>query len=150
MSSESKKIPLKYVKIFEEGELQPGKSAIIQREGEEIAVFNYKGKYFAMCNKCPHKGAPLGEGRIEEGVLICPNHEWRFDVNTGDCPQNPELRVEVHPVRVHKGIVRLGVPDVDSKAVKGAAVGKEEKKVPSGLKVTIPTIQKPINHDETL
>ncbi len=139
---------LKYIRIFDDGDLKPGKSAIIEREGEEIAVFNYKGKYYAMCNKCPHKGAPLGEGRIEEGVLICPNHEWRFDIHTGQCPQNPELKVTMYPVRVHKGVVRLGVED--KKSVKGGAVGKEEKKVPSHLKVTIPTIVKPINPDETL
>lgn len=150
MSAESKKTPLKYIRIFDEGEIRPGKSAIIQREGEEIAVFNYKGQYFAVCNKCPHKGAPLGEGRIEEGVLICPNHEWRFDVKTGGCPQNPELKVKVYPVRVHKGVVRLGVEDTGKNLGKGIVVGKEEKKLPSDLKVTINTIQKPINPDETL
>ncbi|MFQ5481186.1 MAG: Rieske (2Fe-2S) protein [Nitrospinaceae bacterium] len=140
---------LKYVRVLREGELPPGKSAIIVREGEEIALFNYKGKYHAMCNKCPHKGAPLGEGRIEEGVLICPNHEWRFNLKTGDCPQNPELSVKIYPVRVHKGLVRIGVEDAKGLR-KGQAVGKEEYKVPTDLKVNIPTILKPINPDETL
>ena len=60
-------------------ELEIGKSAIIEVGDKEIALFNYKGNFYAIDNTCPHRGAPLGEGRIEEGILICPNHEWRFD-----------------------------------------------------------------------
>jgi len=141
---------LKYYKVMDEGELPSGKSAIISVRGKEIALFHYKGKYFAVDNKCPHKGAPLGEGRIEEGVLICPNHEWRFDVCTGQCPQNPELRTTIYPVRLHKGAVRIGLEDIDEKLLKHQAVGKETYQIPSHLKVTVPTIVKPINPDETL
>jgi len=135
-----------FVKVMEEGELPPGKSAIVNLRGEEIALFNYKGKYFAVSNKCPHKGAPLGEGRIEEGILICPNHEWRYRLEDGFCPQNPELKTTIYPVRVHKGVVRIGIDDKEERK----ALGKEAAAPPEELKFNIPTIQKPINPDETL
>lgn len=131
---------------MEEGELPPGKSAIVNLRGEEIALFNYKGKYFAVSNKCPHKGAPLGEGRIEEGILICPNHEWRYRLEDGFCPQNPELQTTIYPVRVHKGIVRIGIEGETERT----PLGKEAAAPPEELKFDIPTIQKPINPDETL
>ena len=60
-------------------DLEIGKSAIIEVGGKEIALFNYKGNFYAIDNTCPHRGSPLGEGRIEEGILICPGHEWRFE-----------------------------------------------------------------------
>ena len=62
---ESEKIkgsPMKYVKVMSEEDLPIGKSAIISAGEDEIALFNYKGKYYAVANKCPHRGAPLGEG----------------------------------------------------------------------------------------
>ncbi|CAI2718482.1 Rieske (2Fe-2S) protein [Nitrospina watsonii] len=135
-----------FIKVMKEGDLPPGKSAIVNVRDKEIALFNYKGKYFAVSNKCPHKGAPLGEGRIEEGVIICPNHEWRFSLESGGCPQNPELKTTVYPVRVHKGVVRIGI-DADEER---KPIGKEKYTVPEELKFKIPTIQKPINPDETL
>ena len=139
---------LKYVKVMNEEDLPPGKSAIIAAGKEEIALFNYKGKFYAIANKCLHKGSPLGEGRIVEGILICPNHEWRYDLKTGDCPQNPELRTKVFPVRVVEGKIRIGL-DLDDKK-KGKAIGKAPSSVPAELNFSIPTIQKPRNPDEEL
>ena len=51
-------------------DLEIGKSAIIEVGDKEIALFNYKGDFYVIDNTCPHRGSPLGEGRIEEGILI--------------------------------------------------------------------------------
>ena len=127
-------------------DLEIGKSAIIEVGDKEIALFNYKGAYYAIDNVCPHKGAPLGEGRIEEGVLICPNHEWRFELKSGWCPQNPELSTEVYPIKVHEGriYVRLEKPKLEG------AAGSAPRALPKNFKVKVPTILKPRNPDEEL
>ena len=82
---------------MKEEELPIGKSAIIAAGEKQIALFNYKGKYYAITNTCPHRGSPLGEGRIEEGIVICPNHEWRFRLRDGANMQNPELFIPTYP-----------------------------------------------------
>ncbi len=127
-------------------DLEIGKSAIIDVGDKEIALFNYKGHFYAIDNTCPHRGSPLGEGRIEEGVLICPNHEWRFELKSGWCPQNPELSTEVYPIKVHDGkiYIRLEKPKIEG------AVGCTPNALPADLKVRIPTILKPRNPDEEL
>jgi cytochrome P450 len=33
--------------------------------------------------RCPHQGALLGEGEVEGNALVCRNHGWRFEVETG-------------------------------------------------------------------
>jgi phenylpropionate dioxygenase-like ring-hydroxylating dioxygenase large terminal subunit len=88
----------------------------------------------------------LGEGRIEEGILICPGHEWRFELKSGWCPQNPELSTEVYPIKVHDGkiYVRLEKPKVEGVA------GSAANSLPSDIKFKIPTILKPRNPDEEL
>ncbi|OGW17535.1 MAG: ferredoxin, partial [Nitrospinae bacterium RIFCSPLOWO2_12_FULL_47_7] len=98
---------LKYVRVMEEGDLPIGKSVIVTAKGEDIALFNYKGKYYAITNKCLHMGSPLAEGRIEEGVIICPNHEWRYDLKTGECSQNPYMKTKIFSVKLHKGGVYI-------------------------------------------
>jgi len=136
---------VKFIDVMDESDLPIGKSAIVSAGKDEIALFNYKGKYYAINNKCLHNGSSLGEGRIEEGVLICPNHEWRFDLVSGQCPQNPEMKAKIFPVRVGKGKIKIGFGDDDDK---NSPRGKTPSKAPASLKFTIPTIQKPKNPDE--
>ena len=92
-----------FVKVMDAKDLPIGKSAIVTAGDEEIALFNYKGKFYAIGNQCLHQGSSLGEGRIEEGVVICYKHEWRYDLETGECPQNPNLFAKVFPVKIVKG-----------------------------------------------
>ena len=137
---------VKYIKVMKCADLEIGKSAIIEVGDKEIALFNYKGNFYAIDNTCPHRGSPLGEGRVEEGILICPNHEWRFELKSGWCPQNPELSTEVYPIKVsdEKIYVRLEKPKVEG------AAGSTPNILPADLKVKIPTILKPRNPDEEL
>ncbi|MFN8525218.1 MAG: Rieske (2Fe-2S) protein [Chloroflexota bacterium] len=32
---------------------------------------------------CPHMGAPLEQGRVEGGNVVCPWHRYRYDAKTG-------------------------------------------------------------------
>lgn len=50
----------------------------------------------AAYNECPHRGALLSQGWLDDGCLVCPYHGWRFD-ETGGCQiipsQDPALPV---------------------------------------------------------
>ena len=129
-----------------EEDLPIGKSAIISAGEDEIALFNYKGKYYAIANKCPHRGSPLGEGRIEEGIVICPGHEWRFKLESGANMQNPELFIPTYPVKTKNDNIYIGLEGESG----NIAYGKKASTLPSSLKFSVPTIQKPRNPEEEL
>ena len=135
---------MKYVKVMSEEDLPIGKSAIISAGEDEIALFNYKGNYYAVANKCPHRGAPLGEGRIEEGIVICPNHEWRFKLESGANMQNQELFIPTYPVKVKNENIYIGLEGESG----NIAYGKKASTLPSSLKFSVPTIQQPRNPEE--
>lgn len=47
---------------------------------------------------CPHAGEDLSKEPIEDGILTCPRHGWRFELPSGRCLQgNHDLRVEKVP-----------------------------------------------------
>jgi len=84
-------------------EIPPGESRVVKREGEEIAVFNVDGAFYATGNRCPHAAGPLEHAWIEKGRLICPWHGWSFPLCPEDAPNDalPRYQVEVRDDSVY-------------------------------------------------
>ncbi len=57
---------------------------------EQYAVGN-NGDYFAVGRKCRHLRADLAAGSIDpDGCLVCPWHEAKYDVLTGQMVRGPQ------------------------------------------------------------
>jgi nitrite reductase (NADH) small subunit len=53
-------------------------------EGRLVAVFHLRdGGVYATQAACPHRGGPLADGIMGGTTVICPLHQKRFDVATG-------------------------------------------------------------------
>ena len=76
-----------------------------------VAVFHHGGRVFALNETCPHRGGPLHSGEVEDGVVRCPWHDWRFDLATGASPLNPRSRVAAYPAGIADGRVWVSLPD---------------------------------------
>ena len=80
-------------------ELPPGTRKFLTIDERPIAIFNIKGEFFGLLNRCPHQGAALCEGpliglaqssdpgeiaytRLGE-IIRCPWHGWEFDIRSG-------------------------------------------------------------------
>lgn len=74
---------------------------------KRIALLRFEGEVFALDETCPHRGGPLHEGTLDRGVVVCPWHQWQFDLKTGCSPVNPLSRVRVYAVRIEGGDVFL-------------------------------------------
>jgi nitrite reductase (NADH) small subunit len=98
-------------------EIPPGSRRIFAIGGRGgIGVFNVDGAYYAVRNRCPHKGGPLCRGRLrphivapavnryaferEGEILKCPWHQWEFDLHSGQSLYAPHLAVQTYPVVV--------------------------------------------------
>ncbi len=53
---------MKYV-VASVDEIPPGGRKIVEVAGRSIGVFNVKGEYFALRNRCPHQGGPSTRAR---------------------------------------------------------------------------------------
>ncbi len=98
-----------FVKVASTSDLKPGENKPVNVNGNEIALFNVDGKFFALANTCPHRGGPLGEGFLEENVVTCPWHGWRFDVKSGVSPVMPTAKVTTYEVKVEGNDVMVAV-----------------------------------------
>jgi nitrite reductase/ring-hydroxylating ferredoxin subunit/DMSO/TMAO reductase YedYZ heme-binding membrane subunit len=55
--------------------------------GERVAIFKYDGKISAISNVCQHQNGPLGEGKIIDGLVICPWHGFQYCPHDGASPE---------------------------------------------------------------
>ncbi|MFT8247227.1 Rieske (2Fe-2S) protein [Roseomonas sp. BN140053] len=91
-------------------DIPPGGRKLVQVGHRAIVVFNLGGEFFALLNRCPHRGGSLSEGKLtglvessapgeyrysRRGEIIrCPWHSWEFDIRTGQSWCDPR-RVKV-------------------------------------------------------
>ncbi len=73
--------------------------------GERLAVFRYDDKISVLSNVCQHQNGPLGEGRIVDGLVVCPWHGYQYKPDCGASPapfteKIPTFRAKVEGGRV--------------------------------------------------
>lgn len=92
--------------------LPPGQGTTVEVEGKLLALFHHDGEFYAIDDMCPHQGASLGAGHLDdEGAVTCPWHAWRFRVCDGTWCDNPRLKVDTYEVRVDGDEIQVRLPD---------------------------------------
>ncbi len=87
-----------------------GRAATVELDdGTELALYNVGGSFYALENFCPHRGAPLVDGRVCGAVVECDWHNWRFDLKTGTCLNSPGSDIETYPVLIEDGMIKISV-----------------------------------------
>jgi nitrite reductase/ring-hydroxylating ferredoxin subunit len=105
-------------------EFPEGTHKVVVADGREIGVFNIRGRFYGLPNRCPHQAGPLCEGSratgtvvadgstgwrpqwaMEDEVIACPWHGLEYHVPTGRCLAYPEIVLRLYPVEVRDGEV---------------------------------------------
>lgn len=109
----------KYI-VARTSDVPDGERLIVNVLGRSIGVLNVDGVYYAMLNRCPHRGAELCRGDVvgqlessgpgeflldtSKKFLQCPWHGWEFDLATGESWFDPiKMRARSFGVRVEHG-----------------------------------------------
>ena len=102
----SQRVPIATV-----GDIPDGSSIVVELNQKDVAVFLVDGKYFAIDDRCPHAGASLSGGFIEDGVVTCPFHHWRFRLSDGAWCDNPKIKTGCYPVHVVGDEIQVEIPN---------------------------------------
>jgi nitrite reductase (NADH) small subunit len=85
-------------------------------DGEQVAVFRTAdGTLHAVSNHDPFSGAMvLSRGivgsRGDRPTVASPVYKQVFDLETGQCLDDPAVGLRVYPVRVRDGLVEVALP----------------------------------------
>jgi nitrite reductase/ring-hydroxylating ferredoxin subunit len=109
---------MKFTSAFRLKQLQENVPALIKhgKHGKtRLACVRSKGEVHVFEDACPHEGRPLSMGSVRNGMLVCPWHNWKFDLTSGACTFGGEsarrLETEIHEGEV---FIREGSGEVSS------------------------------------
>jgi nitrite reductase/ring-hydroxylating ferredoxin subunit len=78
-----------FIKAGLTDKLAKGTMTGVELSGKKIVLSNLNGTFYAIGNKCTHRGCSLSKGRMEGEHVICPCHSSTFDLKTGEVIRGP-------------------------------------------------------------
>ena len=91
---------------FQVGDVPPGSAKLV---GDAV-VFNVDGSFCATQATCPHRGGPLGQGKLDGSTVTCPLHGSQFNVCSGDVLRGPAIE----PLMTYRVVVDGDVGRVEA------------------------------------
>ena len=98
-----------WYKAAKVSDIKDGAAQVVPIDGKTIALFNLKGKFFALDNVCPHRGGPLAQGYVDGTIVTCPLHAWEFDVTNGECKTMHGPTQKTYPIKIEKDEVLIEI-----------------------------------------
>jgi len=90
-------------------DIPPGEARAYAVDGHQIAVFRLRdGSLRALDAVCPHRGGPLADGLSDSHVVVCPLHNFTYDLETGSEIANGGVPVAAYSVHADEnGTIHL-------------------------------------------
>ena len=94
------------------GDIPEGQGRSFAIQGTMVGVFLSQGKYRAINDFCPHMGASLADGLVEDDAVMCPWHAWRFSLKDGTWLDNSKSNIKsaCYEVRIDGDKIQVSVP----------------------------------------
>lgn len=86
-------------------EVPEGRAKVVLVGGERVAIFRDQGRLSALSGVCQHQNGPLGEGRVVDGLVVCPWHGYQYKPDCGCSPEPFHEKVPTFKVEVKDGRV---------------------------------------------
>lgn len=96
-----------FSEVVASSQVKEGRGKAVFVDGKKIALFRSNGKVYALRDSCPHQGAPLSDGYVEEGCAVCVYHEWKFHLKDGAFDHNELVKIPTFAVKEEDGKIFL-------------------------------------------
>lgn len=78
----------------------------------DVLLVRHRDQFFALHAYCSHYGAPLADGALSDGRIVCPWHHACYDASSGDQLEPPGLdALESYHVTLEGDDIVVRVPD---------------------------------------
>jgi nitrite reductase/ring-hydroxylating ferredoxin subunit/uncharacterized membrane protein len=80
----------------------------VEVDGVGVVIYRDDGQVMAVGERCPHLGAPMCDGWIDRGRIVCPWHGSHFACSSGEVLRGPATAaLPSYPTRVRDGVIEV-------------------------------------------
>jgi nitrite reductase/ring-hydroxylating ferredoxin subunit len=98
-----------FVKLASINDAKPNSMIGVTVNDQKILLANLAGNYYALSDKCMHRGCQLSKGKLVGETVICPCHGSTYDLKTGNFLKGPtkkaqtkyELKIENNDIMIN-------------------------------------------------
>jgi nitrite reductase (NADH) small subunit len=102
----------RWVKVCKPEDIPLMGARVIRRASGDIAIFrNAIDEYYALLDRCPHKGGPLSQGIVFGRAVACPLHGWIIRLEDGKAEAPDVGCTRAFSVKVEKGDLYVLMPE---------------------------------------
>jgi nitrite reductase (NADH) small subunit len=105
--SEEEAVATRWVRACMADEIPRLGARVLRRSGgPNIAIFRTAADdFFALADRCPHRGGPLSQGIVFGERVACPLHNTCVELHTGCAVAPDKGQVERFDVKIEAGVV---------------------------------------------
>lgn len=100
---------MKFVKLASINDVKPNSMMGVTINDQKILLANVNGNYYAIGDKCMHRGCQLSKGKLAGETVVCPCHGSTYELKTGNFTKGPtkkgepkyELKVENNDIMIN-------------------------------------------------
>ena len=106
---------MQWVKVFSDEKeartvLQQDKPQLLIVHGKRICLVMRSNSIYAVQDRCTHNGDSLSNGRVNYlGEIICPWHNYRFDLQTGRECESRSADLVTYPIKMDSNGFFVGI-----------------------------------------
>ena len=106
---------MEWVKVFSSVEdadrRMEGKTLqLLVIHGKRICLTRHSSGFFAVQDACSHNGESLSKGTVNhQGEIICPWHNYRFELATGRACDSSCADLKTYPLRIDSSGFFIGI-----------------------------------------
>lgn len=85
---------MEFVKLATINDVKPNSMEGLIVKDQKVLLANVNGKYYAIGDKCMHRGCQLSKGELKGETVVCPCHGSTYDLKTGNFTKGPTKKPE--------------------------------------------------------
>lgn len=86
--------------VIDLADLPDGSIRPVALDGQDLLLARIDTVVSCFHNACAHLGMQIDSGDIDDGIITCPHHGFRYDLRSGECLTAPEVQLQSHAVRI--------------------------------------------------
>ena len=100
-----------FIKVAGKSDIPVGEMRSFTVNHAPIVICNLNNEYFALADECSHDSAPISDGHVDDGRIVCPRHGATFDLQTGDATGPPAVvGIDKYELKIEGDDILVMVP----------------------------------------